>query len=72
MRSAGTLGLILATVIGLLSLTQFASIQTALQGVTTGPLNTYVGTFQFFGVLLVVLIAITGLASVVAVYFGRR
>ena len=64
MRTAGALGLVLATVLGLLALTQFAVIQTSLEAVTTGALNTYVGTFQFFGVLLVVLIAVTSLASV--------
>ncbi len=72
MRSAATLGLVLAVVVGLLALTQFASIQGSLQGLTTGPLNTYLGTLQFFWVMLVVLIALGGLASVIALYFGRR
>jgi len=72
MRSAAALGLVMAIVVGLLSLTQFASIQSALQGLTTGALNTYLGSFQFIGVLLVVLIALGGLASVLALYWGRR
>ncbi len=65
MRSAAALGLVMAIVVGLLSLTQLGSIQGSLQGLTTGALNTYLGTLQFFGVLLVVLIALGGLASVV-------
>ncbi len=72
MRSAATLGLLLAIVVGLLSLTQFGSIQSALQGLTAGPLNTYLGTMQFVWILLVVLIAVGGLASVIAVFMGRR
>ncbi len=71
MRPAATLGLVLATVVGLLSLTQLAQVQSSLQALTTGSLNTYVGTMQFFGVLLVVLIALTGLASVVTIWFRR-
>ena len=71
MRTAGALGLVLAVVFGLLALTQFATIQSNLEAVTTGALNTYVGTFQFFGVLLVVLIAVASLASVVAMFMRR-
>ncbi len=71
MRTAGALGLILATVFGLLALTQFGDIQTSLEAVTTGSLNTYIGTFQFFGVLLAVLIAVTSLASVVAMFMRQ-
>ena len=52
MRTAGALGLVLAAVFVLLALTQFAAIQSSLEAVTTGSLNTYIGTFQFFGVLL--------------------
>jgi len=71
MRTAGTLGLVLASVLGLLALTQFAAIQSSLVSLTSGPLQTYLGTFQFFGVLLVVLIVFGVLASVVALWFRR-
>jgi len=60
-KPVGALGLVLAVVLGLLSLTQFGAIQSTLQGLTTGALNTYLGTLQFFWVLLVVLLALTGL-----------
>ena len=55
----------MAIVVGLLPLTQFAAIQSSLQALTAGALNTYLGSSQFFGVLLVVLMAVGGLASVV-------
>ena len=59
MRSAvGALGLLLATVFGLLSLTQFSAIESSLEALTSGTLTTYISNFQFFGVLLVVLIAL--------------
>jgi len=70
MRSVGVMGLVLASVLGLLALTQFAAIQSSLEALTSGPLQTYLGTFQFFGILLVILIAVTGLASVVLIAAG--
>ena len=72
MRTAGALGLIMAVVFGLLALTQFADIQTSLETVTMGSLNTYIRTFQSFGVLLAVLIAVACLASVVALFMRRQ
>ena len=73
MRLVGSLlGLVLATVLGLLALSQFGVIQSSLEGLTTGPLRLFLGNLQFIFLLLSVLVVVFLLAGAVSLLLGRR
>lgn len=61
MREATVLGLFLAGLAGLLSITQIDSLATNIQVVTSGPISTFVGTWPFI-MVGVVFIVVAGLA----------
>ncbi len=56
MRAASLLGLLFAAVMGVLLVGEIGTVQTTLQGLTTGALDTLIGKFTLVIVLLAVVI----------------
>ncbi len=63
MRLAGFVGLLFALVIGVLSISEFATLQTSLEALTSGPLSVFIGKFTWLIILAVLLIALALFAS---------